>query len=112
MTTKTSIITSPLDLDFYKLTMGRFVWERFPETRVVYALTTRHARRVPIAELVDEDELREELEAIRELPFTDEEIEYLRESVYIPRGMFPEEYLAFLSTMRLPHFSFPPPFAP
>lgn len=99
-----SIIRSPLDLDYYKLTMAQVVLLKHPSVWVKYGLNNRTVS-VPIAEFVDEQELRAELEHIRTLRFTPDEIEFLRESAHIPKGLFCEEFLAFLEGLQLPEVS-------
>ena len=54
------IITSLLDTDFYKLTMGQFIWKNYPKTQVVFELMNR-TKSIRIAELVDLDELRKQM---------------------------------------------------
>ena len=92
-------VTSLLDVDFYKFTMGQFVFRRHPEVRVRYRLLCRTpdaalARRVPV------EEFREALEGARALSFTEAELEYLRTG--ITPGLFGEDFLQFLAELRLP----------
>ena len=92
-------VTSLLDVDFYKFTMGQFVFRRHPEVRVRYRLLCRTpdaalARRVPV------EALREALERARALSFTEAELEYLRTG--ITPGLFGEDFLQFLAELRLP----------
>ena len=96
-----SPVTSLLDVDYYKFTMGDFVLRRFPGVRVRYRLVCRTpearlARRVP------EAKLREVLEAIRSLRFSPGQLEFL-EGLPPPPG-FSREFLAFLARLRLPPF--------
>ena len=53
------IIQSLLDTDFYKFTMGHWVFKRYSNVPVRYAFKNRTAR-VRLAEYIDEAELRRE----------------------------------------------------
>ena len=57
------IIQSLLDTDFYKFTMGHWVFKRYPNVPVRYAFKNRTAR-VQLAEYIDAAELRRELDAV------------------------------------------------
>ena len=54
------IVRSLLDTDFYKLLMLQTVFRRHPDVEVEFSLINR-SRGVPLARLVDEDELRAQL---------------------------------------------------
>jgi nicotinate phosphoribosyltransferase len=97
------IIQSLLDLDFYKFTMGQLVFLRYPEVPVTYALINR-TRRVRLAETVDPNELREELDHVRSLRFNHSELHYLRGTNEYGDRMFQEDYLDFLRDLRLPEY--------
>ena len=92
-------VASLLDVDFYKFTMGQFVFRRHPEVRVRYELLCRTPD-VRLADLVPEGEFRDALEAIRSLAFTPAELGYLRGLK--PPGLFRDDYLNFLAQLRLP----------
>lgn len=92
-------VASLLDVDFYKFTMGQFVFRLHREVRVRYRLLCRTPN-VRLADLVPEDALRDVLDSIRELSFTPAEIAYLRGLE--PRGLFGDDYLDFLGQLRLP----------
>ena len=96
-----AIIQSLLDLDFYKLTMAQVAWKRFRNVLVEYGFKNRTVS-VPLALWVRKGELEAELESVRWLCFTEGEIAYLRESKYIPRGLFCEDFLEFLKNLKLP----------
>ena len=94
-------VASLLDVDFYKFTMGQFVFRRHSGMRVRYRLLCRtpDAR---LADLVPQEELRDALDAVRSLAFAPAELEYLRGLE--PRGLFGDDYLNFLRRLRLPPF--------
>jgi nicotinate phosphoribosyltransferase len=97
----TPVITSLLDLDFYKLTMAQVAWRHFPNVRVRYAFKNR-TKDVPLAEIISEEELRRELDHVRSLKLRDDELEYLRESKYIPKGLFKDDFRQQLKSLHLP----------
>lgn len=97
------IINSLLDLDFYKLTMGQFVWRFFPDIEVRYALRVR-SRNIRLREVIDESELRAELDHVRTLTFTKEEIDWLATLEIGGKKIFSPEYLASLTSVRLPRY--------
>jgi len=98
------IITSLLDTDFYKLTMGQLAFLKHRNVQVRYGFTNRTTS-VRIADFVDEKDLRRELDHVRTLRFTDEELEYLR-GLTNSKGerIFKENYLEFLSNLQLPDY--------
>lgn len=98
------IITSLLDLDFYKLTMAQLVWRRFADWPVAYGLTNRTSRKVRLAEMVSERSLRKELDKVQRLRFTAQELDWLRSSPHIRRGLFCDDFLDFLGGLRLPPY--------
>ncbi|MBV1894873.1 MAG: nicotinate phosphoribosyltransferase, partial [Rhodobacteraceae bacterium] len=57
------IVRSLIDTDFYKLLMCQSVFRHKPDTRVTFSLINRSSD-VPLAKLVDEGELREQLDHI------------------------------------------------
>ena len=97
------IITSLLDADFYKFTMGNVVFQRYPDVFVVYGFKNR-TKRVRLAEVVHESDLRCELDHVRSLRFNNSELHYLRGTNEYGDRMFPEQYLQFLKDLRLPPY--------
>ncbi len=98
------IITSLFDgQDFYKFPMGQFAWMRYPDVDVIYALRCR-TKGVHLGELLDLGRLREELDHVRTLMFTNSELHYLRGTNEYGNRMFCEPYLEFLRGMRLPEY--------
>lgn len=94
------IIRSLLDVDFYKFTMGQFIFQNYRGTQVRFTLINRHLQ-IPIADLVDEAELRRQLDHVRTLRFTVTDMAYLRGQNVYQNNMFSEEYLNFLRTLQL-----------
>jgi nicotinate phosphoribosyltransferase len=97
------IIQSLLDLDFYKFTMGQLVFLKYREVPVVYSLVNR-SREVRLAELIDEGELREELDHVRSLRLNNSELHYLRGTNEYGERMFREGYLEFLRGLHFPPY--------
>ncbi len=89
------IIQSLLDLDFYKFTMGQYAWKYYPNTKVKYAFINRS--KVKLAEHINISDLIEELDQVRNLKLTMDELNYLNSL-----GIFSKGYLNFLSTLQIP----------
>ena len=98
-----SIITSLLDVDFYKFTMGQLVLHRYPDVLVRYAFKNRTSS-VKISEFVSEEDLRHELDEARKLRFNNSELHYLRGTNEYGGRMFEEDYLEFLRGFELPEY--------
>ena len=63
------IVRSLIDNDFYKLLMCQSVFRNRPDAHVTFSLINR-TNSVRLAELIDEGELREQLDHIRSLSLT------------------------------------------
>ena len=98
-----AIIESLLDNDFYKFTMGQIVYFRYPRVTVKYAFKNR-TENVRLDEAIDEDELREELDRVRELRFSEDELRALREVRVSDKTIFKADYIDFLENLRLPEY--------
>jgi nicotinate phosphoribosyltransferase len=98
------IVRSLLDTDFYKLLMHQFIYLKYPNDRVGFALTNR-TREIRLAEEIDLGELRAHLDFVRQLRFRPSEIVWLRgQSFYGQHGLFEESYLHHLKTLHLPDY--------
>lgn len=97
------VIESLLDTDFYKFTMGQFVFNRYPNIQVVYALRNR-TKGVNLADYIHEDELKDNLRHVQNLRFNNSDLHYLRGTNEYGERMFTEPYLEHLKNMRLPDF--------
>ena len=90
------ITRSLLDTDFYKLLMLQFIWKHFPKTRATFTLMNR-SHEVPLGDIVDVRELREQLEATRKLRFHKSELIWLAgNTFYGTRGIFEPAFLQWL----------------
>ena len=98
------IVRSLIDTDFYKLLMCQSVFRNRPDTQVTFSLINRSTD-VKLAELVDEGELREQLDHIRSLSLTRGESTWLRgNTFYGKRQMFTPEFMDWFETLHLPDY--------
>ncbi len=98
------IVRSLIDTDFYKLLMCQSVFRNKPGTRVTFSLINR-SKHVPLAELIDEGELREQLDHIRSLSLSRGESTWLRgNTFYGKRQMFRSDFMEWFEQLRLPPY--------
>lgn len=98
------IIRSLIDTDFYKLLMCQSVFRTKPDTKVTFSLINRSTH-VPLARLIDEGELREQLDHIRSLSLSRGESTFLRgNTFYGKRQMFRPDFMEWFEGMRLPPY--------
>ena len=98
------IVRSLIDTDFYKLLMCQSVFRNKPDTQVTFSLINR-AKHVPLATLIDEGELREQLDHIRSLSLTRGESTWMRgNTFYGKRSMFTPEFMDWFEALRLPDY--------
>ena len=84
--------------------MGQFVFHRYPNVPVKYAFTNR-TKSVSLADVIDEKDLRRELDFVQQLKPTKEEINYLRSLKNNGEQLCKEDYLNFLGEVQLPNYS-------
>lgn len=98
------IVRSLIDTDFYKLLMCQSVFRNNPDTQVRFSLINRSAD-VPLARLIDEGELREQLDHIRSLSLRRGESTWLRGNMfYGKRQMFRSDFMEWFENLRLPPY--------
>ncbi|MDC0658926.1 nicotinate phosphoribosyltransferase [Leisingera sp. SS27] len=98
------IVRSLIDTDFYKLLMCQSVFRNKPDTTVTFSLINRSAH-VPLAKLIDEGELREQLDHIRSLSLSRGESTWLRgNTFYGKRQMFRPDFMEWFEGLRLPPY--------
>jgi len=98
------IVRSLIDTDFYKLLMCQSVFRNRPDTKVEFSLINRTTS-VPLAKLIDEGELREQLDHVRSLSLTRGESTWLRgNTFYGKRQMFRPDFMEWFENMRLPDY--------
>ena len=98
------IVRSLIDTDFYKLLMCQSIFRNKPDTTVVFSLINRSSK-VRLADLIDEGELREQLDHVRSLSLTRGESTWLRgNTFYGKRQMFRPDFMEFFEGLRLPAY--------
>jgi nicotinate phosphoribosyltransferase len=98
------IVRSLIDTDFYKLLMCQSVRRNRPDTQVTFSLINRTTS-VRLADLVDEGELREQLDHIRTLSLSRGESTWMRgNTFYGKRQMFTPEFMDWFEGLRLPPY--------
>ncbi len=98
------IVRSLIDTDFYKLLMCQSVFRNKPETQVTFSLINR-SKHIPLADLIDEGELREQLDHIRSLSLSRGESTWLRgNTFYGKRQMFRPDFMEWFEGLRLPPY--------
>jgi nicotinate phosphoribosyltransferase len=90
------IIESLLDADLYKLTMMQLAFFKYRDIEVEYTFKNR-SKDVNLLEHIELKDLEEQLKHVTTLRVTRDEIVKLRNL-----GLFKEEFLTFLSELRLP----------
>ena len=98
------IVRSLIDTDFYKLLMCQSVFRNKPDTEVTFSLINRTTE-IPLADLIDEGELREQLDHIRSLSLSRGESTWLRGNMfYGKRQMFRPDFMEWFENLRLPPY--------
>lgn len=98
------VIRSLLDTDFYKLLMQQMVFERFPDTKVKFRLFNRNPS-IRLADIIDENELRAQLDHARTLRFDKSELIWLAgNTFYGTDQMFKPAFIDWLKTYQLPEY--------
>jgi nicotinate phosphoribosyltransferase len=98
------IVRSVIDTDFYKLLMAQTIFRRLRDVRVTFGIKNR-TREVRLADIVDEGQLREQLDHVRGLHLTRGESTWLRgNTFYGKRQMFSPDFIAWLESFRFPDY--------
>ncbi|MBI1493738.1 MULTISPECIES: nicotinate phosphoribosyltransferase [Rhodobacterales] len=98
------IVRSLIDTDFYKLLMCQSVFRNKPDTTVTFSLINR-SKDIRLAELIDEGELREQLDHVKSLSLSRGESTWLRgNTFYGKRQMFRPDFMEWFENMRLPDY--------
>lgn len=98
------IVRSLLDTDFYKLLMLQLIWRLHPDIQATFSLINR-SRAVRLADVVDEGELRAQLDHARTLSFTNRELIWLAGNTFYGKTqMFAPDFIAWLRDVRLPEY--------
>ncbi|WP_283177056.1 nicotinate phosphoribosyltransferase [Gemmobacter sp. 24YEA27] len=98
------IVRSLLDTDFYKLLMCQSIYRNRPDTNVTFSLINR-TKSVRLADLIDEGELREQLDHVRSLSLRRGESTWLRgNTFYGKRQMFRPDFMEWFEGLKLPPY--------
>ncbi|SEN14414.1 nicotinate phosphoribosyltransferase [Pseudorhodobacter antarcticus] len=98
------IVRSLIDTDFYKLLMCQSVFRNRPDTQVIFSLINR-TKSIRLADIVDEGELRAQLDHIRTLRLSRGESTWLRgNTFYGKRQMFRPDFMEWFEGLQLPPY--------
>jgi len=98
------IVRSLIDTDFYKLLMCQSVFRNKPHTQVRFSLINRTTD-IRLADLIDEGELREQLDHVRSLSLSRGESTWMRgNTFYGKRQMFRPDFMDWFENLRLPDY--------
>jgi nicotinate phosphoribosyltransferase len=98
------IVRSVLDTDFYKLLMAQTIFRRHRDVDVTFGIHNR-TKRIRLADIIDEGELREQLDHVRSLTLSRGESTWLRgNTFYGKRQMFSPEFMEWLEGFRFPPY--------
>ncbi|HWU65132.1 MAG TPA: nicotinate phosphoribosyltransferase [Ensifer sp.] len=98
------IVRSLLDTDFYKLLMQQMIWQQYSDVNVEFSLINR-TKTVRLADVIDEGELREQLDHARTLRFSKKEMIWLAGNTFYGRKqIFSPDFLQWLADFRLPEY--------
>ena len=102
--TEQPVMQSLLDVDLYKLTMLQFIYHRYPQIPVTFAFKNRTAS-LRLADWIEPEALRDELDHARSLRFASEELDYVAGITVDDIRLFPNrDFLDYLSQFRLPSY--------
>src|SRR5689334_4480793 len=98
------IVRSLLDTDFYKLLMQQMIRDLYPDQRVTFSVINR-SKHVRLAEIIDEGELRAQLDHARTIRFTKKELIWLAGNTFYGKTqMFSPDFIHWLGNFRLPEY--------
>ena len=98
------IVRSLLDTDFYKLLMLQMIREFYPDQQVTFSVINR-SKQVRLAEVIDEGELRAQLDHARSIRFTKNELIWLAGNTFYGKTqMFSPDFINWLANFRLPEY--------
>ena len=98
------IVRSLLDTDFYKLLMLQMIREFYPDQKVTFSVINR-TKRVRLGDVIDEGELRAQLDHASTIRFTKKELIWLAGNTFYGKThMFSPDFLAWLAHFRLPDY--------
>lgn len=96
------IISSLMDIDFYKIAMLQVIYLLHRDVRVQFAFSNR-TKDVRLANIVDVGEVRAHFQHVQGLTFGNSDLHYLRGTDEYDKRMFNEDFLTALRTLQLPN---------
>lgn len=98
------IVRSLLDTDFYKLLMLQMIWRLHGSVHTTFEVVNRTTS-VRLDTLIDEQELREQLDHARSIRFDTRELIWLAgNSFYGTKQIFAPDFVAWLADFQLPEY--------
>lgn len=98
------IVRSLLDTDFYKLLMLQMIWGLYPKVDATFSLINRSTK-VRLADEINEQDLREQLDHARTLRFSKKEMIWLAGNTFAgTKQIFSPDFLRWLADFRLPEY--------
>lgn len=98
------IVRTLMDTDFYKFLMQQMIIDLYPSTKVRFKLINRTSS-VRLADVVDEKELRDQLDHARTLRFTNSELIWLAGNTFYGKdSMFSPKFISWLRDFSLPEY--------
>ncbi|WP_260599421.1 nicotinate phosphoribosyltransferase [Sphingomonas endolithica] len=99
------IVRSLLDTDFYKLLMLQMIRHLYPDVQATFALINR-TKSVRLADTIDEQELRAQLDHARTVRFSKKELIWLAGNSFAGQArIFGADFLAWLADFQLPDYA-------
>ncbi len=99
------IVRSLLDTDIYKLLMLQTIWKEHADVPVTFSLINR-TKTVKLAEEIEEDELRAQLDHARTIGLSKKELIWLAgNTFYGKERLFSQGFLNWLNEYRLPEYN-------
>jgi len=98
------IVRSLLDTDFYKLLMLQMIRQVYPDQQVTFSVINR-SKQVRLAEIIDEGDLRAQLDHARSIRFSKKELIWLAGNTFYGKTqMFSPDFINWLASFRLPEY--------
>ncbi|KFG90326.1 Nicotinate phosphoribosyltransferase [Sphingobium herbicidovorans NBRC 16415] len=98
------VVRSLLDTDFYKLLMLQMIRHLHPDVQATFSLINR-SKSLRLADVIDETELREQLDHARTVRFSKKELIWLAgNSFYGKQRMFAPDFIEWLADFQLPDY--------
>src|ERR1700761_629962 len=98
------IVRSLLDTDFYKLLMLQMIRHVHADVSATFSLINR-TKSVRLADIIDEGELRAQLDHARTVRFPKKELIWLAGNTFYGRQqMFSPDFIAWLANFQLPAY--------